>query len=283
MYRNDDLYNFLLERTWDLTENWYADLDKVELGGVYASTDLVVVETLKKQNHEFHKRFCKLFSEESDVFYEGFEEWVIEIAKDEEHARTPIHLILQEFFNVQTQYIQLINEFASQYKDKYSLEEINQWKDITTKAFNKVIMWFTEESHKYSESRLKAQQEMINELSSPIISLTKHVALLPLVGDIDTARAKFILDSTLTQCTEREIHHLLVDLSGVVMIDTMVAQQLFQLIETLHLIGVTSTFSGIRPEIAQTAVQLGINFNRVSIVSTLEQAVKLKDLETLTK
>ncbi|MFP3729131.1 STAS domain-containing protein, partial [Priestia filamentosa] len=129
----------------------------------------------------------------------------------------------------------------------------------------------------YSESRLKAQQEMINELSSPIISLTKHVALLPLVGDIDTARAKFILDSTLTQCTEREIHHLLVDLSGVVMIDTMVAQQLFQLIETLNLIGVTSTFSGIRPEIAQTAVQLGINFNRVSIVSTLEQAVKLKD------
>jgi rsbT co-antagonist protein RsbR len=67
------------------------------------------------------------------------------------------------------------------------------------------------------------------------------------------------------------------------MIDTMVAQQLFQLIETLHLIGVTSTFSGIRPEIAQTAVQLGINFNRVSIVSTLEQAVKLKDIETLTK
>ncbi|MFP3846689.1 STAS domain-containing protein [Priestia filamentosa] len=277
MHRNDDLYNFLLERTWNLTESWYADLDKVELGGVYASTDPVVVETLKQQNHEFHKRFCKLFAEESAVFYEGFEEWVIEIAKDEEHARTPIHLILQEFFHVQTQYIQLINEFASQYKDKYSLEEINRWKDITIKAFNKVIMWFTEESHKYSESRLKAQQEMINELSSPIISLTKHVALLPLVGDIDTARAKFILDSTLTQCTEREIHHLLVDLSGVVMIDTMVAQQLFQLIETLNLIGVTSTFSGIRPEIAQTAVQLGINFNRVSIVSTLEQAVKLKD------
>jgi rsbT co-antagonist protein RsbR len=99
------------------------------------------------------------------------------------------------------------------------------------------------------------------------------MGLLPLIGEIDTTRARFIVENTLQHCIDKDISHLLIDLSGVLIIDTMVAQQIFQLVETLSLIGVKSTLSGIRPEIAMTAVQLGLSFESITIKSNLAQAI----------
>ncbi|BBP89712.1 hypothetical protein BsIDN1_33300 [Bacillus safensis] len=97
---------------------------------------------------------------------------------------------------------------------------------------------------------------------------------MPLVGDIDTARAKIILENTLNQCSQKGVQqHLCIDLSGVVMIDTMVAHQIFDLVTSLRLIGVETTISGIRPEIAQTAVQLGLPFNEFRTASSLAHAL----------
>lgn len=174
---------------------------------------------------------------------------------------------------MRNQYLKLIKEFVSLNKGKYSEEMIELWNQKILDTMDDVVTWFMEEHHKASTMRLKGQQEMINELSSPVISLNNNMGLLPLVGDIDTARAKLILENTLEQCSERRLNHLLIDLSGVVMIDTMVAHQIFQLIDALSLIGVKTTLSGIRPEIAQTAVQLGLSFDKVSITSTLSSAI----------
>ncbi|KIL80753.1 STAS domain-containing protein [Bacillus badius] len=272
---NQELYEFLLDKTWGLTEEWYRSLDKSDSSGVYASEDPQVVQTVKEQNHEFHKRFCKLFISNNVQFFDQLKGWIVDIAKDEEHLRTPIYFILREFFRTQEQYLDLINEFYYLHKEKYSEEEGGSWIRITIQTFNQIITWFTEEYHKYAESKLKAQQEMINELSSPVISLNEKIALLPLVGDIDTARAKFLLENTLVQCADKRVDELIIDLSGVPMVDTMVAHQIFQLIEALDLIGVKTTISGIRPEIAQTAVQLGLNFNKIPVTSTLSKALKL--------
>lgn len=97
---------------------------------------------------------------------------------------------------------------------------------------------------------------------------------MPLVGDIDTARAKIILENTLKQCSQKGVQHLCIDLSGVVIIDTMVAQQIFDLVTSLRLIGVETTISGIRPEIAQTAVQLGLPFNEFRTAASLAHALE---------
>lgn len=195
------------------------------------------------------------------------------IAQDDEHLNTPVTVIMKEFFNVQKQYLLLIKEFVSLHKGEYSQTTIDAWNNITIETFNKIVTWFVEENQKYSQEKLIAQQEMIHELSSPVIALNNHMGLLPLIGIIDTQRAKLIVENTLEQCTEKEITHLFIDLSGVLIIDTMVAQQIFSLIETLGLIGVKCTLSGIRPEIALTAVQLGLSFEKVSIKSSLAQAI----------
>ncbi|MDM5318080.1 STAS domain-containing protein [Fictibacillus sp. b24] len=273
MHRDKALHSFLIEKTWQLTEDWYRSIDKSQATGVYASTNPETIKTLKEQNHEFHVHFCEVFVTEENKFLKDFEKWVLMIAQDDEHLNTPVTVIMKEFFNVQKQYLLLIKEFVSLHKGEYSQTTIDAWNNITIETFNKIVTWFVEENQKYSQEKLIAQQEMIHELSSPVIALNNHMGLLPLIGIIDTQRAKLIVENTLEQCTEKEITHLFIDLSGVLIIDTMVAQQIFSLIETLGLIGVKCTLSGIRPEIALTAVQLGLSFEKVSIKSSLAQAI----------
>jgi rsbT co-antagonist protein RsbR len=278
MYRNKELYQFFLEKTWALTEDWYKRLDKSDVSGVYASDNIAVINSVKQQNYEFHKHFCEVFIKDETIFFDELEQWIVEIAQDEEHINTPIEFILREFFRTQEQYLDLMNDFEELHKVKYSSNEIKAWNRTIIKTFSEVMIWFTEEYNQHSQKRLQAQQELIMELSSPVISLNREIALLPLVGDIDTTRAKIMLESTLQQCASLGVNELLLDLSGVVMIDTMVAQQLFQLIKALDLIGVKTTLSGVRPEIAQTSVQLGLSFDKVTIKSTLSSAIKAIEL-----
>jgi len=273
-----EIHEFLLNKAKRLTEDWYNSLDKSDPHGVYSTTDPSAIELLKKQNYEFHIQFCELFVQEESVFLTSFEKWVIEVAKDEEHLSTPVHFIVREFFRTRDQYLFFLKEFFNGASPAYSQDVIDSWNKKIIHTIDNVVMWFMQEHHKFSVKRLQCQQEMINELSSPVIKLNRGTGLLPLVGDIDTARAKLILEKTLQQCAEKRVDCLLIDLSGVIMIDTMVAQQLFHLVEALGLIGVKTTLSGIRPELAQTAVQLGLDFTQMSITSTLSRAISSRDI-----
>lgn len=284
MHRNQELYTFLLNKAKQLTEEWYNSLDKSDPKGVYASTDPDKIKALKEQNFEFHLHLCEIFIEEETLFFQKFDKWVLKIATDEEHLKTPIHFVIREFIRVRKQYLESIQEFISGSERKITQQEIDLWNEMIIKTFDRTILQFTEETYKYSNSRLEAQREVINSLSSPVITLNNNKALLPLVGEIDTHRAKMILENTLQQCSKKGITSLYIDLSGVVMLDTMVAQQIFQLLHALKLIGVKSTLSGIRPEIAQTAIQLGISFDGLSVKSNLAHALaseaKIKEVHS---
>ncbi|WP_062350218.1 STAS domain-containing protein [Bacillus kwashiorkori] len=275
MHRNKELYQYFLDESWRLTEQWYDRLNKNKSSGVYASNDPAVIEQVKKQNNEFHQKFAQVFEIDKEPFLKEFEEWIIMVAQDEEHTRTPLHEIIREFHQTQDQYIDFISEFFDLHKDKYPSEEIKLIFRTVIDTMNFVIEWFTEEYNKFSQKKLKAQQELILELSTPVIALSEEIALLPLIGEIDTARAKILLEKTLEQCSKLGVKELLLDLSGVVVIDTAVAHQLFQLIDALALIGVKTSLSGIRPEVAQTAIQLGLTFNNISIHSSLANSINL--------
>jgi rsbT co-antagonist protein RsbR len=274
VHRNQKFYTYLQQRAPQLTEEWYESIDRSDTGGVYTSNDPDVIKALKAQNQEFHQRFIQVFSEEDVDFMELFEEWIVRIAKDGEHLSTPIQFVIKEFMRTRSQYLKEVAAFIQMQPNEYTSEKIEAIKDLIVRAHDRVIYHFVVETQRTSELQLKAQQEMIYELSSPVIKLKGESALLPLVGDIDTARAKMILENTLKQCTEKGVAHLFIDLSGVVMIDTMVAHQIFQLIDALNLIGIKSTLSGIRPEIALTSMQLGLTFENVSIKSTLSKALE---------
>lgn len=272
MHRNQELYNFLKKNSRNMTEEWHRNIDFENSAGVYASRNPDVISSLKEQNHEFHLHFIELFKKKEGEFIKDFSPWIEKVASDIEHVNTPIQYVIKEFKNVRSQYFDYVRRFAELHPE-ITRKEIDIWYDIILKEMDEVILRFIEATYKYSQRVMKAQQETINELSAPVISLANHQGLLPLIGDIDTSRAKIIIENTLLQCSQRDIHHLFVDLSGVVMIDTMVAHQIFQLLNALKLIGVNATLSGMRPEIAQTAVQLGISFKEIDIKANLAQAI----------
>jgi len=177
---------------------------------------------------------------------------------------------------VQGQYIHMIQGFAEIHKGNYSNEAVYSWTSIILKAFGKVMTRFVEVHDRIATLRLTSQQELINELSAPVIKLHQSIGLLPLVGEIDTKRAKHVLEHTLMECRKQSVNQLYIDLSGVNVLDTMVAMQIFQLIDALKIIGVKTTLSGVRPEIALTAVQLGLDFKDIQIAGNLSQALNIK-------
>lgn len=110
------------------------------------------------------------------------------------------------------------------------------------------------------------------ELSVPVVPLLKGVGVLPLIGNIDTERSRLLMEKALAQSVDLKLTHLIFDVSGVQIVDTMVADQLFKVMDALSLIGVEPIITGIRPEVAQTMITLGLNINGIKVRANLHQA-----------
>ena len=270
---NEALYSYFSEQVDQIAKEWIETMEDSDPNSIYSLTNPVITEELTEQDIEFYRHINKMYIMPEKEFLEEFERWVIELAKDQKHLDTPVQYVVREFMRNRRLYISYYDAFADKHESSFAEGERKKWENLIAQVFDFTIYTFVDHAEHNSKMQLNAQREMILELSSPVITLSKRTALLPLVGDIDTERAKFILENTLSTCAKRLIEHLLIDLSGVVVVDTMVAHQIFKLIEALKLIGVTSTLSGIRPEIAQTAVQLGINFSEITVKSNLAQAL----------
>lgn len=132
------------------------------------------------------------------------------------------------------------------------------------------------EAHQKS---LENAKTALLELSVPVVPLLPGVGVLPLVGNVDTERAQLLMEETLEQSVKLKLTHLIFDVSGVMIVDTMVADQLFKVISALSLVGVKTIMTGIRPEVAHTMVTLGLNLEGITVKSNLHQA--FKEIQTL--
>ncbi|NKE06891.1 STAS domain-containing protein [Mesobacillus selenatarsenatis] len=132
------------------------------------------------------------------------------------------------------------------------------------------------DSHQKS---LENAKTALLELSVPVVPLMPGVGVLPLVGNVDTERAQLLMEETLDQAVKLKLSHLIFDVSGVMIVDTMVADQLFKVINALSLVGVKTIMTGIRPEVAHTMVTLGLNLEGIMVKSNLHQA--FKEIQTL--
>lgn len=125
----------------------------------------------------------------------------------------------------------------------------------------------------YQRNIAAARQEFL-AFSSPVVPVSDHLAILPLVGDIELDRAQYILEQTLQSAGRLQISTLIIDLSGVVKVDLMVAEQIIKIIHSLKLLGVHAMLTGIRPEIAQTLVALGVDVNSLAVGGSLKRALE---------
>ncbi|MBT2639813.1 STAS domain-containing protein [Bacillus sp. ISL-39] len=270
---NKKLYDFITEDPSILTNKWLSKRSN-NPASVYSCDNHQAEARLREQNGLFIKTLAKVLIVAHKDVNEEIKSWAQTVAMDRVETRTPIHEVIHQFGVFRGIFWEHIHQFIIVNRGDITDSEILQWSKLIHSTFDTIIETFAEKYYGYYHDRLSVQSELINELSAPVIPLSDSIGVLPLVGEIDTQRAKYITESILMQSKNYSLTHLFIDLSGVSIIDTMVANQLFQIIDILKLIGVKVHISGIRPEIAQTAVQLGINFHKVPTQATLKQALK---------
>jgi simple sugar transport system substrate-binding protein len=115
--------------------------------------------------------------------------------------------------------------------------------------------------------------ETITELSTPVVPVHDHTLLLPLIGTIDTRRSAQIMDALLTSVQRYKARHVIIDITGVPLVDTAVASHLIQATRALRLLGAESVVVGVSPEVAQTVVQLGIDVQSLTTRSTTQAGI----------
>lgn len=123
--------------------------------------------------------------------------------------------------------------------------------------------------------QIESQQQTIRELSTPILPLYEGILVLPLVGAIDSFRAGQMMERLLTTIAERQADIVILDITGVPVIDTAVANYLLQTARAAQLIGAHVILVGIGPEIAQTMVQLGVDVSSIEVGATLQSGIDL--------
>jgi rsbT co-antagonist protein RsbR len=123
------------------------------------------------------------------------------------------------------------------------------------------------------ERTIAAQQQAIVELSTPVLQVWKGILIMPLVGVIDTARAKDMTDRLLEEIADRQASVVLIDITGVPVVDSGVAQHLLLTIRAVKLLGAKCMLTGVSPAVAQTLVTLGINLSEVITKGSLQSGL----------
>ena len=162
------------------------------------------------------------------------------------------------------------------------MEEAGSLNESNYKSFREILTnWITPLNHsvvdaysKVWEKTVSLQKIALQELSASLIPVFDKISVMPLVGTIDTERAKLIMENLLQGVVKHRAEVVLLDITGVPVVDTMVAHHIIQAADAVRLVGAKCMLVGIRPEIAQTIVTLGINLTDFTTTSTLQRGME---------
>ena len=143
---------------------------------------------------------------------------------------------------------------------------------LMTVLLDKLGLYTTEVFQQHRESVIARQQEELLELSTPVVELWENIVALPLIGTLDSARTQVVMENLLQKIVDNEAMIAIIDITGVPTVDTLVAQHLLKTVAAARLMGADCIISGMRPQIAQTIVHLGVNLSDVITKATLADA-----------
>ena len=136
-------------------------------------------------------------------------------------------------------------------------------------------LYTTEVYQKTREEVIHRQQQDMLELSTPVVKLWEGVLALPMIGTLDSSRTQVVMESLLQRIVETGAEVAILDITGVPTVDTLTAQHLIKTVTAARLMGADCIISGIRPQIAQTIVHLGVDLGDVVTKATLADAFAL--------
>ena len=142
-----------------------------------------------------------------------------------------------------------------------------------TVLLDRLGLFTTEVYQRSREEVIARQQQELLELSTPVVKLWEGVVAVPLIGTLDSARTQVVMENLLTRIVETGAQVAIIDITGVPTVDTLVAQHLIKTVAAARLMGAECIISGIRPQIAQTIVHLGVELENVTTKATLADAI----------
>jgi len=265
-----DIARILQKKKKQILEDWM----KLQLADIGLREDLISNEELREQSDELLNSLLKNISEKNitDVESEEFEP-VREILSGISISRARQGFSPREtgiyIFSLKDA---LLQSLKSELKDDpiflveayYNVNRLLDHFGITT--FETFI--------KGREEVILRQTDEIAEISTPVIQVWDGILALPIIGTLDSARTQVVMENLLQQIVETESTIAILDISGVPAVDSLVAQHLIKTVAATRLMGAECVISGIRPEIAQTVVHLGIDLSNIVTKSSLASALK---------
>jgi len=141
-----------------------------------------------------------------------------------------------------------------------------------TQIIDALALFTMEAYQKSREGVIQRQQQELMELSTPVVQLWQDILALPLIGTLDSGRTQIVMESLLEKIVATSASIAIIDITGVPTVDTLVAQHLMKTVAAARLMGADCIISGIRPQIAQTIVHLGVDLSQVTTKSSLADA-----------
>ncbi|MCM3761686.1 STAS domain-containing protein [Alkalihalobacillus oceani] len=255
------IVSFILKNRQTLIERWEEELGAVRDENYLGSVSESVFENT---NHDFMQFIIEIIEVDQELAKErlsAFAERYIQggwplayFTKGLQAFRRVLLVVLAEN---ESEVSELVKTFS----------ELENWIDgvINQLVYDYTGSW---------EDIFEMQKLSLLELSAPLIPVFQGVTVMPLIGTIDTQRAKLIMENLLDGVIKHRSQVVLIDITGVPVVDTMVAHHIIQASEAVRLVGATCILVGIRPEIAQTIVNLGIDLSKFPTKSTLKKGIE---------
>lgn len=186
----------------------------------------------------------------------------------ETHAR--IGLSLNVYFGAMNMFL---DAFSTHIRELVPEGQAPATQEAVTKLMHLDTMVVVDTYNRLVEATLTAQSKALVEMSTPVTQIWNGILLLPLVGIIDSSRSGEIMNASLAKIAETQSRIFILDISGVGVVDTAVANHLIKITRATRLMGCECTISGISPSIAQTIVDLGIDVGTVKTTATMRDAL----------
>lgn len=256
------IFQYVQSHSDDILNEWI-ELMRIEADerAFQAMSDHMFVKT----SSEFIELVISNFSDSE----EKFQERAVDFSEKIVRLGWPLTMItegLRVFGQIVERGMYRLGEISEQNYIDFTAE-INNW-------IFPMVKTITEAYTTSWERTVSLQKIALQELSAPLIPVFEKISVMPLVGTIDTERAKQIMENLLEGVVSHRAEVVLIDITGVPVVDTMVAHHIIQAAEAVRLVGAKCTIVGIRPEIAQTIVNLGINLEDVTTTSTMKKGVE---------
>jgi rsbT co-antagonist protein RsbR len=255
----------------DVLQQWLS----YQISATTMRADLVKESDLREQSRRFLQLFIDLVQQNDDD--QNTESWksVKNLLADLSQSRAAQGFSPSEtatfVFSLKQPIFDMLRRGLSD-RGLSDMEELVREMWSTNALLDKLGLYTVEVYLQNRESIISRQQQELMELSTPVVQLWDNVVALPLIGTLDSERTQVVMENLLEKVVETGASIAIIDITGVPTVDTLVAQHLLKTVAAARLMGADCIISGIRPQIAQTIVHLGINLADIITKATLADA-----------